>query len=721
MELKFAAMPREKFKNPLRHILPRPAKWHVSSRLLAAELAVVLVAWLTYILFGPALVLYRYNKSLDNPIQTVADDPWSVAFYFEHVDKKVLSLLAIGLLVIAAQMILVRFWRISRDTVRTEPSTSRPRYTTGYSRYVAIGMLYLLLGCVLSLGILTASNRLFVHHISLWKTPNRSYYSPSFPALSKRQVMNLGWVHDPAWAPLSSYLYHSMEKPSGTYRIGVFGDSNTEGQETAPGHDYASFLQEQLTANGKDTFEVINFGVRGYGMQQSFLLYEYLGNRYDLDMAIIMPFDFFYDRDNSFILHVDNKAIHARYVLEGSGLRLVTIDEKTHLEALHRYYSLLPPEKYWIYDARGVNLLTTFPYWITSPRSNPFYYAGWKGYPSELNRLYSMMFAEVARGVERVLVVGNDRLIDSLNNGGHERVMLRKSRIDFDPFLLHAPENHASALGNQMRAAEISEWITGHANRLRLPEVSASEYRSSGEDEITAKLSLTRVSDGWIEIEGHPVAGFFMRGANDPPWRFSKKVNFAQQGILGIIQLDGRESFQQPRFVPVDFPVEDGALVELRLSSSGDETRITIGTLECVASVLCRAHFDDASDIHQLRFERDGRHYKFYAYYTLQALIQNGYFDAMEVLAAGQPILRGRRQNHLVDRARKVLFGRSPDMFVNKFELKPLIADFIFLRAEAGQYVDPTSIPRHGSIQTRLRLQDGSVLRLGSFLEYVLS
>ena len=48
---------------------------------------------------------------------------------------------------------------------------------------------------------------------------------------------------------------------AGTYRIGCFGDSFTEGFETASGHDYPSFLQEQLQATAGRKLEVINFAM----------------------------------------------------------------------------------------------------------------------------------------------------------------------------------------------------------------------------------------------------------------------------------------------------------------------------------------------------------------------------------------------------------------------------------------------------------------------------
>src|SRR4029450_1076801 len=140
-------------------------------------------------------------------------------------------------------------------------------------------------------------------------------------------------------------------------RIGCFGDSFTAGNETAPGHDYPSFLQEALEQAEGRRFEVINFGVGGYGMQQAFLMYEYLGRRYHLDAAIFMPFQFHDGRDNTFNY---SGVLHARYVIGEDGFRLVTIDEKTRREALENYYSLLPAAKYWIYDAQSANLFSTF-------------------------------------------------------------------------------------------------------------------------------------------------------------------------------------------------------------------------------------------------------------------------------------------------------------------------------------------------------------------------
>ncbi len=672
----------------------------------ATELALVLIGWVTYALLGPALLSFIYSKGLIKRFSAAAN-PGMLDHYIDRADQVFLSLLSVAALLIVFQVAFLRLWQTGRGRVRTVSRTS------GY-RYVIFALLAVMFGCFVCLGILVASNRLFVHRLAVWKEIEKpSFQDLRLPALNERQVMNLGWAHHPDWAPLSSYIYHPMKKPSGTYRIGTFGDSFTEGEETALGHDYPSFLQEQLREAGQSKVEVINFGVRGYGMQQSFLLYEYIGRRYDLDAVIFMPFLWFYDRDNTFKLQGSVGALHARYVLAQDGLRLVTIDEQTRRQAFENYYSLLPPFKYWRFDANSANLLTTFAVSDHVPRSNPFYYEIWRGYRVELPQLYSMMFAKVAEEIGNVMLVGKDSLIESLDNSDR-RITVLKSQLGGNAFLILGPKGHLSAIGNQMRAAEISEWITGRKSQLRVPTISDSDYRPTGEEESLSRISLTEILDAWIEIEGHPVAGFFVRDSGQSFWRFSE-VDFGQQGIRAIIQIRAGE---QPVFLPVDFPVQDGAPLELRISSSGGVTTRPIGTVDCVANSLCRARFAGVSDLAQIRMDWDERHVGF-TYYD-QVSIRNGYFDAMDVLVSGRPILRGQRHNRFADLARRFVLFRSLEMLINKFELKPVISNYLFFRAKAGHYVNPMSLPSHGPIKIGLRRKDGTVLRLGSFLQYAI-
>lgn len=72
------------------------------------------------------------------------------------------------------------------------------------------------------------------------------------------------------------------QKPQGVTRIGIFGDSQTFGEGVNDWETYSAQL-EALLAN----YEILNFGVHGYGTDQMLLRYETQGQRYDLDMVIL--------------------------------------------------------------------------------------------------------------------------------------------------------------------------------------------------------------------------------------------------------------------------------------------------------------------------------------------------------------------------------------------------------------------------------------------------
>jgi hypothetical protein len=676
--------------------------------LVPAELTVIFIGWLTYVLFGAVAVSSLYDRSLIGAQAGVPRPP--VTHYVEQADRLILSYLAAGLLLIALQLLLSKMWRATRRSGPRQSASSNARLSSG--RIYLLRLLTSAFGCLVAVGILILSNRVFVHRLPI-REKLESFNQLRFPNLNEAQIMNLGWAHRAEQRPESSYLNYSMEKRPGTYRIGCFGDSFTEGFETASGHDYPSFLQEQLQATDGRKFEVINFGVEGYGMQQAFLMYEYLGRRYHLDAAIFMPFKFHEGRDNTFI-YSSVGALHARYVIDGDAFRLVTIDEKTRREALQNYYSLLPPAKYWKYDAQAPTLFSTFAAWRQAPGFNPFYYAIWGRYRSELLQLYSMLFGKAAKEIGKVMVVANDDAIESVANYKKPGVTVQTSRLVASSFLLRAPGGHLSALGNQLRAAEISRWITGHKfHQHQIPVVSDSEYRPAGDEDILSRTSFAVASEGWIEIDGQPVAGFFQHNADEPTFKKTRKVDFRQQDIRGIIQL---QSGEEPVFIPVDFPVQQGSPLTVRLSSRGTVHTVPIGTVDCIARFLCRARFRPGSELQHMQMKHDRHDFKFVD--ERHASVRTGYFDGMELMLSDRLLLHGSRQHQLTDLMRRLVLIRSPEMFVNQFELKPVTADYVYLRAAAGHYVNLERIPTHGSIEIRLRQRDGTVLRLGSYLQY---
>ena len=74
----------------------------------------------------------------------------------------------------------------------------------------------------------------------------------------------------------------NLEKPADVKRIGVFGDSQTFGETVNDHETYISLLNEKLPNT-----EVLNFGVRGYGVDQMLLYFEQEAAKYDLDIAVL--------------------------------------------------------------------------------------------------------------------------------------------------------------------------------------------------------------------------------------------------------------------------------------------------------------------------------------------------------------------------------------------------------------------------------------------------
>lgn len=114
----------------------------------------------------------------------------------------------------------------------------------------------------------------------------------------------LGWTHIPGarrlWTEEGRGLIEinshglrdrerPVDKPTGTFRVAVFGDSMTEGVQVNLDQTYAYRLEERLS-RGPRPVEVLNFGVNGYSPQQELLLFRREGPRFRPDLVILAVF-----------------------------------------------------------------------------------------------------------------------------------------------------------------------------------------------------------------------------------------------------------------------------------------------------------------------------------------------------------------------------------------------------------------------------------------------
>lgn len=83
---------------------------------------------------------------------------------------------------------------------------------------------------------------------------------------------------------------HAKEKPAGTLRIAVLGDSYAEAMQVGLAQTFWSVMRERLQgceALGGRTVEVINFGVSGYGTAQALQTYRHRVKDYDPDIVLL--------------------------------------------------------------------------------------------------------------------------------------------------------------------------------------------------------------------------------------------------------------------------------------------------------------------------------------------------------------------------------------------------------------------------------------------------
>lgn len=79
-------------------------------------------------------------------------------------------------------------------------------------------------------------------------------------------------------------------KRAGTRRVAIFGDSFAEGWGVAEAETLRAQLEARLQAQGHAPVEVLNFGVAGWGDDQSLLAFRHLGRRFAPDVVVLVVY-----------------------------------------------------------------------------------------------------------------------------------------------------------------------------------------------------------------------------------------------------------------------------------------------------------------------------------------------------------------------------------------------------------------------------------------------
>lgn len=101
---------------------------------------------------------------------------------------------------------------------------------------------------------------------------------------------------------------YNLEKPAGTIRIALLGDSFLEAMQIDWEKTFAHLLEKKLNENSTTTFEVMNFGIGGQGTTEELSRYHYYVKKYQPDYVTLFffPNDF---ENNQYYLNDRKKFI----------------------------------------------------------------------------------------------------------------------------------------------------------------------------------------------------------------------------------------------------------------------------------------------------------------------------------------------------------------------------------------------------------------------------
>lgn len=382
----------------------------------------------------------------------------------------------------------------------------------------------------------------------------------------------------------SSFPNFTLRKPDGAIRICAFGDSWTYGAEVVDGHDYPAFLQQMFLERGVRNVEVLNFGNSWHGFHQSYMIWEAVGRRFDCDVVLLGPRSFQPVRDSTF-----NHSgfaypyyLHARYILDGPGLRLIEVLGNTHQERFAEYFAFRPRLQYLRYDRHAPAFLQALmPAGWSLP--NPFYY--YRGQTNdEVHATYRLLLEALAREPVQILLLHRlDAIVELANDAKSENLVGVQAEA-LRRFPYHAPSGHHSSIGNQ--------WIAEHYFSLLViggPPPSVIEFEDLPPD---AEAAAVRDSPPAAPISSYASLHLAAGGARvgylavaDGSARRGGATDFAGSDTAGLLALvpEGR-SIVDAAFLTTSALPRAGDPLVLRHGRGASARDTALGTVRLLAA-----------------------------------------------------------------------------------------------------------------------------------------
>lgn len=511
----------------------------------------------------------------------------------------------------------------------------------------------------------------------------------------------------------SSFLNFPEQKRPGVIRIGCFGDSFTYGDEVRDGYDYPALLARLFRERGFANVEVLNFGMSGYGFHQAYNSWDLLGRRYGLDYLLIGPECFQHDRDSSFNPNIWQSSnhgraycLHARFILDGEGFKLVEpIGENLH-ERVATYFRFLPPYRYLRYDWQAPAFLNA-PIACFFPgrefKRNPFYYQ--KDMGAEMDELYRRLLCRMADGPAPVILATHSPDIINMVRPLKKERFLAARLLRSLRFPYYAIGGHNSPNMNMLLAEQMFDLLGGRqGSSIQVIEISSLPKQKSPVTGIAGrKEKLSRYDEITFEIEGIKIGRFYEQ---DAPlgigWSKYCQGRECQpqietlKGVSSLVAFPvfGAHSLADAVFIPVDYEVTEGMPVVAGVRGLRGVREYRLGELALVDS---RVNIGVAGV--KVKVTNDGTNAFLELEETAPAeqgpLLYRG--DLVSIKVGGKTVLTGKVERQ----------GAWP-----KFDRHASGGKWVFIRADGREILEVGRLPEQGLLELCLYSGGQETLRI---------
>ena len=307
----------------------------------------------------------------------------------------------------------------------------------------------------------------------------------------------------------SSFLNYPMKKSNPhKIRIGIFGDSYVYGDEVGPAGDYPTQLQALLG----DQYEVLNFGMSWFSISQSFILWQEMHEKFDLDLVVFGPRSQFRYRNLTFNHTEDTHPhyLHSRFIIEADqSLKEIVPLGENHQERVLNYYGIFPSLQYWRYDERAPSLLRSYGHYFKTKLRNPFYY--FEDTYTE-NRLINKVLLQTmaAESKDFLFATEFDYLeVEKLkgflsSEDGVQILPLENHHLRGFPF--RATNGHCTVFGNALFAKALANKILGKTELISTPHFQVNN--SLVPVRFETLVQAPKLSELIVELNNQPIALF---------------------------------------------------------------------------------------------------------------------------------------------------------------------------------------------------------------------